>query len=378
MLNEKIIHIIVGLGDGGAEATLFKLISNDKSNNHIVISLTDYGKYGKQFLNLNIPVYALRFKKKSFNLIKIFKLLEIVKKYNPKIIQSWMYHADFLTVILKIFLPKIKFIWGVRNTVFTFKDSYLRWSFLKICSILSHFVPSIIISNSRKGITDHVIAGYKKNKFRLIYNGVDIKKFHIKESVNAKKKLKIFNLKNQNKPLIGMVARYDKQKGYEILLKSLETLKKKKIDFNCFLIGKNIDYKNSELNFLIQKYNLKSNMFLLGQINNLENIYNALDIFVLSSINGEGFPNVLIEAMACGVPCVATNVGDCKFIINNTGWIVPPNNSKILSQALENAIEQLSLPKWLLKKKNCRNRVIKNFNINKMVLKFQKAWISLR
>src|SRR6056300_1571082 len=111
MLNEKIIHIIVGLGDGGAEATLFKLISNDKSNNHIVISLTDYGKYGKQFLNLNIPVYALRFKKKSFNLIKIFKLLEIVKKYNPKIIQSWMYHADFLTMILKIFLPKIKFIW---------------------------------------------------------------------------------------------------------------------------------------------------------------------------------------------------------------------------------------------------------------------------
>ena len=375
MTNKKIIHIIVGLGDGGAEATLFKLISNDLNNYHIVISLTNDGKYGKYLSSLDIPIHTLHFKKKSFNILKVLKLLKIVKRYNPQIIQSWMYHSDFITTFIKILFPKIKFIWGIRNTVFPFKDSIPRWFFLKICSLLSNFIPDIIVSNSKQAINEHVSAGYNQNKFRLIYNGVDIKKFDYKETFNTEKEK--LNIRDERKPSIGMVARYDKQKGHDILLRALKTIKDKKIEFNCFLIGKNIDHKNIELNFLIEKYNLKSNLFLLGQKNNLQNIYNDLDIFVLSSINGEGFPNVLIEAMACGTPCVATDVGDNNYIIKNTGWVVPPKNSKMLSEALESAISQRNLTDWSIKKTNCRKRVRENFDVETMVAKFQKIWVSL-
>ena len=102
----NILHLIVGLGDGGAEATLYKLVSTDNKNNHIVISLSDFGKYGELLSKKNIPVYALNFRRNRFNFLQIFKLLNKIEKFNPEIIQSWMYHADFLTSIIKLFYPK--------------------------------------------------------------------------------------------------------------------------------------------------------------------------------------------------------------------------------------------------------------------------------
>lgn len=362
MYKKKIVHIIVGLGDGGAERTLYNLVTKDKLNKHFVISLTDHGKYGKNFLQKKISVYSLGFKKWQPSLIKINKILKIIKKHNPDIIQTWMYHADFITIFLKIFFPKIKFIWGIRNTVFSINDSFSRWLVFKLCCLFSHLIPNLIISNSQTGIDGHKKAGYK-NKFKLIYNGVNLKKF------NSKK----INKKTLS-PVIGVVARYDKQKGYSVLLKSLEILKNKKNSFYCFCIGKNVNSSNKKLMKEIKALNLYKNVFLLGQKKNIENIYKDFDLLVLPSINGEGFPNVIIEAMACGIPCLVTDVGDSKIIVGKTGWVVPPNNYKKLSQNLESIFKKINSPEWRSKKKNCRARVVKKFSVETMVNNFQKIW----
>ena len=76
----------------------------------------------------------------------------------------------------------------------------------------------------------------------------------------------------------------------------------------------------------IKRLNLTRHIKLLGQTNNISQVMNGLDIHLLSSSYGEGFPNVVAEAMACGTPCIVTNVGDTAFVVGKTGWVVPPNN----------------------------------------------------
>ena len=104
----KILHIISGLKSGGAEGVMYRLIDKDSINTHSVISLTDGGFYGQQ-LKKKIFLKYLYFKKNIGSFITFFKLLFIIKKINPDIIQCWMYHGDFLGGLAARLLRKKKF-----------------------------------------------------------------------------------------------------------------------------------------------------------------------------------------------------------------------------------------------------------------------------
>ena len=370
----KITHIIVGLGDGGAESTLYKLISGDKRNQHSVISLTNYGRYGENLLKFKIPLTTLNFKKNRLNLSKIYKLIKVIKKYKPDVIQSWMYHSDIVTCLIKLLFPSIKVVWGIRNSVYRAKDSYIRYFISKMCSYFSYIVPKVIISCSYQAMNEHIKLGYSKKKFRVVSNGVNLNKFFPKNNPEFKNNLLENYLFDVNKISIGMVARYDKQKGLNILIKALNILQIKDIEFNCFLVGTNMNHDNKNLVSMINEYNLNSKIFLLGQKNDIDNIYNFLDLSILSSISGEGFPNVLIESMACGTPCVATNVGDSKFIVDNTGWIAEPGDYTILASLIEKAIQEFNQKEWSQRKADCRNRIEANFDLGKMIENFNNIW----
>ena len=370
----KITHIIVGLGDGGAESTLYKLISGDKKNQHTVISLTNYGRYGEHLLKFKIPLITLNFKKNRLNLSKIYKLIKVIKKYKPDVIQSWMYHSDIITCLIKLFFPSIKVVWGIRNSVYRAKESYVRYSISKICSYFSYIVPEAIISCSYQAMNEHIKLGYSKKKFRVVPNGVNLDKFFPKNIPEFKNNLRENYSFDIKKISIGMVARYDKQKGLNILIKALNILQIKDIEFNCFLVGTNMNHDNKNLVSMINEYNLNSKIFLLGQKNDIDNIYNFLDLSILSSTSGEGFPNVLIESMACGTPCVTTNVGDSKFIVDNTGWIAEPGDYKILASLIEKAIEEFNQKEWSQRKADCRNRIKANFDLGKMIENFNNVW----
>lgn len=134
---------------------------------------------------------------------------------------------------------------------------------------------------------------------------------------------------SQNIPLIGMVARFDPQKDHRTLIKSLSFLKRSQKMFHCILVGSEMDVTNSDLLAWIKAEDVEENITLLGRRNDIPSVMNALDIHVLSSI-GEAFPNVLAEAMACGTPCVTTDVGDAALIVGDTGWIVMPANALLL------------------------------------------------
>jgi len=370
----RILHIITSLGDGGAELTLYKICKYDKKNKHIVISLKDKGKYFSLLNKLDIEVYNLNIN--IFSLYKFFFLIKIIRSLKPNIVQTWLVHADFLGGIASRLAGIKNIIWNIRYSNIEIGKSKLSTIFIIIVlSKLSYIIPQSIIIVSKKAKEIYEKKGYDKKKFKFIPNGYDlsilkinrIQKINFRKKINIKKKI----------PLIGTVARYDPQKDHLNLLNALSLIRSKNIDFSCILIGSNVDQKNIDLVSQIKKLKLSNFVRLLGRSQNISKVMNGLDLHILSSSYGEGFPNVIAESMACGTPCIATNVGDAAFIVGQSGWIVPPNDPIKLSKAIEIALKELGTIKW---KKRCiisRLSIKEKFSLNKMLKSYNKVWIKV-
>ena len=370
----KIVHIITGLGDGGAELTLFKICKHDTANKHVVISLKDKGKYYSLLNKLGVKVYYLNMS--FFSIYKFFFLIKIINSLKPNIVQTWLVHADFLGGIAARLAGIRNIIWNVRySNIEIGKSKLTTILILRILSKLSYIIPLFIIIVSKRAKKIYEKKGYDKKKLKFIPNGYDLSILKVNK-IKKKYFKKKFNIKKQI-PIIGNVARYDPQKDHLNLLNALSLIRSKNIDFFCILVGSNINQNNIDLVSKIKKLRLSNFVRLLGRNDNIPKVMNGLDIHVLSSCYGEGFPNVIAESMACGTPCITTDVGDAAFIVGKTGWVVPPKNSIKLSKAIENAIDEMDTAKWSKRCNKARLAIKEKFSINKMLKSYNKVWIKV-
>ncbi len=369
----KIVHIITGLGDGGAEHTLFKICKYDKTNKHIVISLKDRGKYFSLLKKNNINVYCLNMN--FFFIHKLFFLIRILKFLKPDIVQTWLVHADFLGSIAAKLANIKSIVWNIRYSKIEIGKAKLTTILIiKLLAKLSHSIPQSIIIVSKKAKKIYKDLGYDKKKLKFIPNGYDLNLLKVSKSEKNqfKKTIKI----KKRVPLIGSVARYDPLKDHSNLLNALSLIRLKNIDFLCVLVGTNIN-KSHRLIYEIKELKLNNYVKLLGPMKNISKVMNGLDIHISSS-SAEGFPNVVAEAMALETPCVVTNVGDASYIVGKTGWVAPPKNSIKLASAIEKAINDLGTKNW---SKNCnkaRQRIKKNFDISNMIKSYNGVWRSAK
>lgn len=369
----KIVHITTGLNNGGAEGVLYRLVTHDQDNEHIVISMMDAGKYGPMLLDKGVKLYCLNMDQGKFSPKAIVKLYKILKKTKPNVVQTWMYHADLIGGIVAKSLGIKKVFWNIRQS--NFDENHTKASTIKIAKInarLSSIVPKSIISCAEGAVESHVELGYNKDKIIVIGNGYDLSTFNI----NSNSRSAIREELNIGKhPVLGMVGRYDPQKNHEGLLEALSLIKKQGYNFDLVLVGRDLNEKNKELLHKIKKLDLYDQVHLLDQRSDIPNIMNALDIHILSSSYGEGFPNVIAEAMACGTPCIATDIGDSALIIGDSGWIVSENNSEELANAIIKGFqEKENEQKWAIKIKSARKRILDNFDIEIMVEKYNNVW----
>ncbi len=368
----KILHIITGLNDGGAEGVLTRICLLEPYN-HTVISLMDKGKYGDVLEKAGVDVFYLNMEPSKFKLRNIYDLYHTIKRIKPSHVQTWMYHADLLGGITAKAAGVPFVYWGIRHSNLD-KTTIKKSTFMvtKICAYLSYIVPKKIISCSNQAVFSHIKQGYNQKKFTVVQNGYDLTKF--KPMPNLKNP---FDFSKKNKPIIAMVARFDIQKDHKNLIQALSIVKDKQVDFHLVLVGTGMTSDNDELLDIVNHSTLTigDDITLLGQCDDIPLLFNSIDLHVLSSL-GEAFPNVLAEAMACGIPCVSTDVGDAKEIVGEQGWIVPSQNSEALASAIMSALnERTSEPqKWRNRQLDGIDHISSNFEVHNMVNNFHKIW----
>lgn len=371
----KIVHIITGLNNGGAEGVLYRLCKFDTECEHVVISMMGEGKYGSLLKNAGITVHYLNMAQGAVSLLSLCKLHRLLLLHKPDAVQTWMYHADLIGGLVARIAGIKTIFWNVRHSTLAPGKSKrsTRWV-AKICALLSGLVPKKIIYCAQEARRVHEELGYKMDRAEVIANGYSLSHYAIDDADRLAIRAELGVVDSHI--VIGMVGRFDPQKDHYSLIKSVALLKEKASSLKLVLVGKDLDASNIELNVDIKKYDLNESICLLGQRTDISAIMNGLDIHVLSSSFGEGFPNVLAEAMACGTPCVTTDLGDAAAIVGDTGWVVPPNNSQALAKAMFEAIvEKENQPAiWQARRIASRARITDNFSLEKMCNSYVSVW----
>lgn len=368
----SVLHIITGLNDGGAEAVLYRLCSNDSAAQHYVVSLMDTGKYGPLLQAAGVKVFCLNMSRGQVTVGGLWKLWRLLCQIRPQAVQTWMYHADLIGGVIARLAGVKRVLWGIHHTTLDAEKS--RHSTIlvaKLCACISSRVPLSIICCAQKALEVHRELGYASEKLQVIPNGYDLVRFRINENACARLRAE---WSTGSRWLIGMVGRFDPFKDHENLLNALAIIKSQGVDFCCVLVGQGLDQDNTQLIAWLTERNLISEVKLLGQRTDVPDVMNALDVHVLSSFS-EAFPNVVAEAMACGTPVVVTDVGDAAVIVGETGWVVPPKNAEALADALLQAHATMQDEvAWRVRRTAVQQRIKDKFSLEYMIKNYHQAW----
>lgn len=374
----KVLHIITCLDQGGAEAVLSRLVAVKKEGvEYSVVSLKGRGFYSAALEASGVTQHYFHFARffQFASFFEFFRLVRLIARLSPDVVQTWLYHADLIGGLAARFAGSKRVVWGIRtadlspalNSRFTLIVAWL-------CARLSGVVPASIATCSVAAANAHINMGYESAKFQVIPNGFDLTLY--------KPDLVARQLRRQQwgvadgELLFGCVARWDVYKDHPNLLQALSIAAARGLKFRCVLVGGGLIDSNTALTGLLSKYNLKNLVVLAGPRADIPAVMSAIDFHVLPS-RSEAFPNVVAEAMACGTPCVVTDVGDAALIVGDTGWVVPPENPDLLAQAIEEAGKSFKSDGDESRRIGVRNRVVNNFSLEKMTQSYVNLWQSL-
>jgi glycosyltransferase involved in cell wall biosynthesis len=359
----RIVFITTGLSTGGAEAMLFKLLENidRKKLDPYVISLISHGEIGPRIEKLGIPVVALGMNTSGCSLFPLARLFRTLREIRADIVQTWMYHADLLGGLAARLAGIRKVVWALRNSNLSERlNKRSTLNVVKICSIVSPWIPQHILSCSKRAVEIHTELGYSREKIKFIANGFDLRIFHPDDEarVSVRRELGL----PPNALLVGLMARYDSQKNHTGFISAAALVHRSIPHVHFLLAGTGVDEGNQALAQLISDHHLKNHIHLLGRRTDMPRLMASLDVLASSSSYGEAFPNVLGEAMACGVPCVVTDVGDSAEIVGETGRVVLPCDMEGLARHIQ-AVLSLPIEERARLGQQARTRVAANYEI---------------
>ncbi len=369
-----ILYIITGLDTGGAEIMLCNLLAgiNKEKIFPVVISLAGEGSLSPQLEGMGVRVYNMNMRQgKIPSLGDIVKIIKLAGRIRPDIIHGWMYHGNLAALLTRFFLFRsIRVLWTIHHSVSSIvQEKPMTAKVIRAGAWLSG-LPSRIIYVSEVSRKQHALLGYSEKKAGVITNGVDINSFvpatDSGRSLREELKLPggIF--------LVGLLARYHPMKDHENFLQAAALLQKRKGNVHFILAGTNVDWNNTALKEILQRLQIQ-HISILGERSDSRALIGALDILSLSSAYGEAFPLVILEAMSCEVPCVATDVGDIAIIIGDTGQVVPPRNSSALADAWENMMRRSTEERKALGKA-AREKVSREYTLESVIEKYEKLY----
>jgi glycosyltransferase involved in cell wall biosynthesis len=360
----RIIYVINSLDIGGAEFSLLKLVDKLKANNELIVValLSSTSVISTKLERGGIRVISLGLSHKNI-VVKCIELVKLFRSERPEVVHTWLYISDLIGGVCAKLAGVPRVYWGIHNT-YLGRDK-VPWStrfVVNLNSMLSHLIPDKVISCSHAAIDVHRSKGYSRDKFVFIPNGVNVDE-ELSNDHDNKEITSELGIKKDDF-VIGYVARYDVLKNHRGFLQSCHKLLRFDLErnFKVLLVGDGLTNENEEVVELLIEYGLRDNVVLLGYRSDVSRIINILDLAVLFSW-GEAFPNVIIESMMYGKPFLASNVGDCQYIIGDGGSIVESGDTQDLANHMRNymkmdndTIEELGM--------RARNRVLTHFTMD--------------
>lgn len=330
----KVVHLITGLDSGGAERMLVRLATTGHRDgfDHVVVSMMDEGAYGAELRAANVPLYCLGMERGRPTLSGLARLVGLLRGQRPDVLQTWLYHADLMGLVAGWLAGVPRLAWNIRCSDMEMTN-YSRLSAL-VLKLLAHCSgrPDVVLVNSEAGRARHEELGYRPRRWRVIPNGFDLGRFRPDPEVPAR--LRAALGLPQEAVIVGHVARFDPMKDHLGFLGAFGSIKDPCPNLFVVMVGPGVTTENPLLAEAMVSQGLNGRVFMLGERRDVPALMAGFDFLVLSSAFGEGFPNVLGEAMACGLPSIATDVGDCAAILGDTGRIVPRRDSSALAGAI--------------------------------------------
>ncbi len=328
----RVAHVITSLTTGGAQTALYRIISATRRDglNHSVVSLTDEGTFGARLATEGVPVTCLGMRPGVPDPRAVARLVGFLRRERPPVVQSWMYHANLLAGAAAV-LTRTPIVWSIRHSdVDPRHAKRLTHLTNTICAHLSGFIPARIVCCAESAAQSHRRLGYHANRLVVIPNGFDVGLLvkNQEAGIQVRAELSI----PREAMVVGHLARFHPDKDHETLLAAARLVIERRDAFFC-LAGDDVEWSSPALSARIDALGIRARVRLLGARRDVPALLSAMDVLASSS-RSEAFPQVLGEAMSCGVPCVATDCGDSREVVGPAGRIVPPRDPAALSRAI--------------------------------------------
>lgn len=358
------------LDRGGAERQLVALAKGLRKRGrdiHVVLFYPG-GVHDAELAAAGVPLHFVG-KRGRWDVVGFFvRLLLILRRLRPMAIYSFLDLPNILAAILHPATGRPRLVWSIRAAGMEMRHyDWLSRAIPRLEASLSR-VADVIVANSHAGLAWAVSRGFPKARMTVVENGIDTVRFH----PDAKGRAEIRDEweVSADQRLIGLVARLDAMKDHRNFLQACARLATRRNDLRFVCVGGGSPAFRSELDGLAVRLGIADRLIWAGPRQDMPAVYCALDIACSSSAFGEGFSNAVGEAMACGVPCVVTDVGDSARIVGEVGEVAPPRDAEALAAALGRMLVRLDGGADL--GRQARERVVAKFSLERMVTRTEQ------
>lgn len=358
---------------GGAERQLVNLASGLHRRGHDVLVVVFFpNPHVESALRaLSIPYRVLGVRGRWDSPRFLVRFLAEARKRDDDVVYAFLQAPNLLTVPLKLLHRKTKVVWGIRTSDLRARTSAVSGPATWLERRFSR-VADLVIANSFRGRDDAIDLGFDRTTLTVIHNGIDAGDFRPAPEAGAKVRAEWGIAAGEQ--VVGLVGRFEARKDHGTFLQAAAIAAREQAALRFVCVGDWPTADRPGLDALARRLGLEDRVVWAGFRRDMSAVYGALDLATLTSSFGEGFPNVVAEAMACGVPCVATDVGDAAFILGDLGWVVPPRNPRALADAWIAALARESTPEIRSRR---RRRIEENFDLELMIDRTEHALAAL-
>ena len=368
MSSKLLLFVITGLAVGGAETQLVRVATRLKQRGWDVrvVTLIPPRAYEEVLSQAGIPVMTLGIRDKRPPLRPVWRLARIIREWKPAIVHSHMVHANLLTRVTRLLAPVPVLICSARSIQ---EGGRLRDWMYRVTDPLCDLTTHVCEAGAQRYIRERMVSPHK---MRVVYNGVDTERF----LPDGQVRLRIRREAEIGKQFVWLaVGRLEAPKDYPTLIRAFARVSAAREDTLLWIVGDGP--LRGQLEALSREMGLQLGVRFWGLRGDVSNLMNAADAFVMSS-SWEGLPNALIEAQACGLPAVVTDVGgNAEVVIHEeTGFIVPPQNPDALAEAM---LRLMSLPAEMRQQMGAlaRQRVEQQFSLESVVTQWENLYYEL-